>query len=325
MDRLLTIVGAPTSIGIKPYDNGAPRGLDQAPATLRRLGLVTRIGAEDAGDVLPLPYRDFIRPAERPRNEAEVVSYCRALAERVASVIGAGRFPVVLGGDCSIVLGSLLGCRRLGRGRVALAYIDGHADFATPLESRTGSVASMCLGLAVGRGDTPLARLGGDGPLVQPQDVALVGRRDEHEPWYGHDALHASAVLDLPDAAVRSTSYGQIATVVLDRMGRAGVDGFWIHLDADVLDPAVMPAVDSPEPGGPDVNELADLLAPLLRHPGALGMELTIYDPMLDPDQACGRRLVGLLESLLGGKGTAAGGAVNAMRGTLMTDRESSV
>jgi arginase len=297
MARPITIVGAPTSIGIKPYDTGAPRGLDQTPATLRRLGLVARLGAEDAGDVLPLPYRDFIRPPERPRNEAEVVSYSLALAERVEGVVGAGRFPLVLGGDCSIVLGALLGLRRTGRRTVGLAYIDGHADFATPLESRTGSVASMCLGLAVGRGDTPLARLGG-GPLVQPQDVALVGRRDEHEPWYGHEALHASAVLDLPDAAVRRTGYAQIAATVLEGISGAGVDGFWIHLDADVLDPAVMPAVDSPEPGGPDVNELADLLAPLLWHPRALGMELTIYDPMLDPDEGCGRRLVGLLEQL---------------------------
>jgi arginase len=297
MDRPVTIVGAPTSIGIKPYDNGAPRGLDRAPATLRRLGLASRIGAEDAGDVLPLPYRDFIRPAERPRNEAEVVSYCRALGERVATVIGAGRFPLVLGGDCSIVLGSLLGLRRLDGRRVGLAYIDGHADFATPLESRTGSVASMCLGLAVGRGDTPLARLS-DSPLVQPQDVALVGRRDEQEPWYGHDALHASAVLDLPDAAVRNTSYGQIAATVLERIGRAELNGFWIHLDADVLDPAVMPAVDSPEPGGPDMSQLADLLGPLVRHPRALGMELTIYDPTLDPDEICGKRIVELLVAL---------------------------
>jgi len=300
MQRQLTIIGAPTSIGIKPYDNGSARGLDQAPATLRRLRLAARIGADDAGDVLPLPYRDFIRPPAGPRNEAEVLSYSLALADRVATVIGSGRFPLVLGGDCSIVLGSLLGLRQAGRSRVGLAYIDGHADFATPLESRTGSVASMCLGLAVGRGDTPLARLGGDSPLVQPDDVALVGRRDEHEPWYGHEALHASAVLDLPDAAVRSTSYGQIAPLVLERIGRAELKGFWIHLDADVLDPAVMPAVDSPEPGGPNLRQLAELLVPLVRHPRALGLELTIYDPMLDPDETCGKRLVELLEALVG-------------------------
>src|SRR6266496_3717827 len=82
MDRPVVIVGAPTSIGIKPYDTGAPRGLDQAPATLRRLGLAARLRAEDVGDVLPLPYRDFIRPPAHPRNEAEVLSYSVALAER---------------------------------------------------------------------------------------------------------------------------------------------------------------------------------------------------------------------------------------------------
>jgi arginase len=299
MDRPIAIVGAPSSIGIKPYENGEPRALDQAPGLYRRLGLVSRLGADDQGDVTPLPYRDFVRPPGRPRNESEMVSYCQSLADRVAGLAQQARFALVLGGDCSIVLGSLLGLRRGGSGRVGLAYIDGHADFATPTESRTGSVASMCLGLAVGRSESSLARLGGQEPLVQTRDVALVGRRDEHEPWYGHDALHASAVLDLPHAAVGNNGYGKVAGPVLERIGQADLDGFWIHVDADVLDPAVMPAVDSPEPGGPDLNQLAELLGPLVSHPKALGMELTIYDPKLDPDLTCGRRLVGLLEELL--------------------------
>ena len=308
MDRPVSIVGAPINIGIKPYDSGEPRGLDRAPSVLRRLGLPARLGAHDEGDVTSLPYRDLVRPEGRPRNESEMVGFSRDLAERVSAVVGAGRFPLVLGGDCSIVLGSLLGLHRNGRTRVGLAYVDGHADFATPLESRSGSVASMCLGLAVGRGETPLSRLAGAQPLVRPEDVALVGRRDEHEPWYGHAALHASAVLDLPDRAVRETSYGETAAAVVTRLGRADLDGFWIHLDADVLDPAVMPAVDSPEPGGPDLDELAALLLPLVRHPGALGMELTIYDPVLDPDDACGQRLVSLLGTLLGSERAPVGG-----------------
>jgi arginase len=70
-------------------------------------------------------------------------------------------------------------------------------------------------------------------------------------------------------------------------------------MDADVLNPIEMPAVDSPEPGGPTVIEIVDLLAPLVRHPRALGMEVTIYDPALDPDRACAGRLVTLLETLL--------------------------
>jgi arginase family enzyme len=71
------------------------------------------------------------------------------------------------------------------------------------------------------------------------------------------------------------------------------------HLDADVINPALMAAVDSPEPGGPTIKELADLLTPLVRHPRALGLELTIYDPGLDPDRSCAARLVSLLESVL--------------------------
>jgi arginase len=303
MDRPIAIVGAPSSIGIKPYENGEPRALDQAPRVYRRLGLVSRLGADDQGDVTPLPYRDFVRPPGRTRNESEMVSYSQELAERVAGLAKQPRFVIVLGGDCSIVLGSLWGLRRAGKSRVGLAYLDGHADFATPMESRTGSVASMCLGLAVGRSESPLARLGGgDGPLARPDDVALVGRRDEHEPWYGHEALHASAVLDLPHATVGNTGYGRVADAVLERVARADLDGFWIHLDADLLDAAVMPAVDSPEPGGPDLDQLAELLRPLVNHPKALGMELTIYDPKLDPDLTCGRRLVGLLEGLLSPK-----------------------
>jgi len=302
MDREIAIVGAPSSIGIKPYENGEPRALDQAPGVYRRLGLVSRLGADDQGDVTPLPYRDFVRPPGRTRNESEMVSYSQDLADRVAGLAKQARFAIVLGGDCSIVLGSLWGLRRAGRSRVGLAYLDGHADFATPMESRTGSVASMCLGLAVGRSESPLARLDGDGPLARPDDVALVGRRDEHEPWYGHEALHASAVLDLPHATVGNTGYGRVAGTVLERVARADLDGFWIHLDADVLDAAVMPAVDSPEPGGPDLDQLAELLRPLVNHPKALGMELTIYDPKLDPDLTCGSRLVGLLEGLLSPK-----------------------
>jgi arginase len=305
MQRPITIVGAPTSIGIRPYDDGTPRGLDRAPAALRRQGVVERLGAKDAGDLVAPPYRDLVRPAGRPRNEADVEAYSRALAVRVESAIAEGSFVLVLGGDCSVVLGALLGARRAARGPVGLAYVDGHADFATPAESRTGSVASMCLGLAVGRGDGPLSRLAGPAPLVEGGDVALIGRRDAHEPWYGHAALAASGVLDLPDPAMREKGLVETGRLAAERVGREELAGFWIHVDADVLDPAVMPAVDSPEPGGPGVEELAELLAPLVSHPGALGMELTIYDPALDPGELCAGRLVGLLAAVLAGRAEA--------------------
>ena len=241
--RQVAIIGAASNIGIRPYDDRQQaRHLDRAPAALRELGLAERLGADDLGDLMAPPVRDFTRRPGRVRNEDDIVAYSRALAERVAHAMDGGRFVLVLGGDCSIVLGTLLGAA--GRaGRIGLAYIDGHADFATPDESQTGSAASMCLALAVGRGDSPLARLAGPTPLVRPEDVALIGRRDEGQA-YGHSALAASGILDIPGDVIARSDGGSIAAEALERIGRADLAGFWVHVDADVLDASVMPAVD---------------------------------------------------------------------------------
>jgi len=302
MIRPIAIVGAPSSIGIRPYDEGGMRRLDLAPGTLREQGIVTRLTARDLGDVVPPSYRDFVRPPGRPRNENDVADYSRAIARQIGVAADDGSFVLLLGGDCSIVLGGLLGARRRGGLPIGLAYIDAHADFATPEESATGSAASMCLALATGRGDTPLARLGGDAPLARPEDIVVIGRRDDAEPYYGQDALRASAILDLPQDGVRVRGTAETARAALERLTRSELGGFWIHVDADVLDPSVMPAVDSPEPNGLGLDELAELLTPLVRDKNALGLELTIYDPKLDPDRTSAARLATLLERVLGGQ-----------------------
>jgi arginase len=253
----------------------------------------------DCGDVIPPAYCDTVRPPGKPRNEEAVVSFSQALAQRVAAASANGAFLLVLGGDCSIVLGDLLGVRRACQAPIGLVYLDAHADFATPEESRSGSVASMCLALAVGRGNTPLARLSGEGPLTRAGDVVLLGRRDDAEPWYGQNALADFGILDLSDTKIRQDGFAATAQATLDRVGRPEVGGFWIHIDADVLDPAVLPAVDSPEPGGLDLDQLAGLLIPLVRNPRALGLELTIYDPALDANRNSASRLLSLLEKVL--------------------------
>jgi arginase len=323
--RHVAVVGAPSSIGLRPHhETGTPQEVNRAPETLRDLRVVERLDATDLGDVLPPPYEDFERPPGKARNEAGVASYSRSLADRVAACLDDDRFPVVIGGDCSIVLGCLFGASRAGRDtgragretgsdriRIGLVYVDGHADFASPEESMTGSVASMALALAVGRGDTQLARLAGPATLVRGEDVALIGRRDQGL-WYGHDALAVSGILDLPwaaispdGAAVPPTALADTASTVLARVAARDVSGFWILVDADVLSPEVMPAVGSPEPGGPDIDELAALLAPLVDHPKALGMALTLYDPSLDSDRSSAARLVELLAKSLGGRHAA--------------------
>jgi arginase len=293
------IIGAPSSIGLRPdHRTGEPQQVDQAPSTLRSVGIVDRLRASDRGDVVPPSYRDFERPPGRPRNEMGVVEYSHSLGRAIGEGIGEQRFLVVLGGDCSIVLGCLVGPRHASL-RVGLAYVDAHADFATPEESETGSAASMALALAVGHGDSALARLFGSSPLVQSSDVALVGRRDFDQPSYGHAALGRSGILDLPGEALNPSAIRATASAVLERVARADLGGFWIHVDCDVLNPDVMPATGALEPGGPTGEEFGTFLNALANHPKALGLALTLYDPSLDIDGASARLLVELLAAAL--------------------------
>ena len=299
MNRPIVIVGAPSSIGIRPYDDGTQRRLDLAPGVLRREG-VAAIADRDAGDVVPGTYRDFVRPRTGVRNTTEVAAYSHELAQRVAAAASDGAFVVLLGGDCSIILGALLGVRQAGHPSPGVAYVDAHTDFHTPEESGTGSAASMCLALAVGRGDSPLARLGGESPLARGSDTVILARRDQRDGG-GSDAavLREFDVLDVPHETVRSRGAAEAAQLALARLARTDSGGFWIHVDADVIDPAFVPAVDSPEPGGLSLEELSDLLTPLVRHPKALGLEVTIYDPLLDTDGSSGTRLAQLLGQVL--------------------------
>lgn len=297
MNRALSLLGAPSNLGLKPYPDGRARGVIRAPRVLREQGLVERLGARDLGDVEAPAYADFERPPGGTRNEPQIAEHARALAARVSEATRDGDFLLILGGDCSILLGTLLGLRE--RGRCGLAFVDAHCDFALPSISATGGAAGMDLALAVGRGGI-LARLGGETPLLREEDAVVLARKDEaDEPFYGPDSLRKSAVRDIPWERVRREGGGAAAAAALETLARPELDGFWIHVDADVLDPEVMPAVDSPEPGGPGIDELAALLAPLARHPRALGLQLTVYDPEQDPDRVCAARLVDLFEKVL--------------------------
>jgi arginase len=296
----IAVIGAPSAIGIRPYDDGSPRRLDLAPDALRALGLAERIGAVDLGNVDPPgPYRDRIRPRSGVRNENDVAIYSRALANKVAATAERS-FVLLLGGDCSILLGGLLGLRQSGRRRVGLVYIDAHSDFATLQESPSGSACSMNLALAVARFTTGLAKLDPDGPLVRPSDVAHVGSRDEDQA-YGNAWLAPMGVLNLSSQTISRIGIEEVALRALARVA-AAEGGFWIALDVDVLQPVLMPAVDSPIAGGLDFDQLGALLRILLQHPAALGLQVTIYDPTLDPDGKAGSALVDMLEQAFAGR-----------------------
>lgn len=290
---LYAVIEAPSNLGLKPT------GVEGLAAALLDLGLDGRIGADRRGRVPAPPYDPARDPDTGLLNGPGIRAYARALSDAVGASLDAGRFPVVLGGDCSVLLGGLLALRRRRpqQGRYGLLFLDGHADFYTPAAEPNGEVASMELALATGRGPALLADLEGLGPLVQAEDVAALGVRDADEAReHGSPDLAQTAALVADLAHVRRVGIGAAVGAALDRLRANRVAGAWLHLDADVLDDAVMPAVDYRQPSGLSPDELADALRLAVRSGLLAGMTVTIYNPALDtPDRAAGRVLADVL------------------------------
>ncbi|MEY9864274.1 arginase [Catenulispora sp. GAS73] len=227
---------------------------------------------------------------------AHIADYSRQLARRLDPHLKSGDSIVVLGGDCSILLGAALALRR--RGRYGLAAIDG-LDFRHPDNSEAvGAAAGEDLALVTGRGQDDLTDMDGLRPYFRHADVWALGPRPEDESLAEVTGLGIQ-VATAPEIA---RDPGATGARVLDHLSGRELDGFWVHLDADVLDPSVMPAVDSPEPGGLSAEELVALLRPLLAAPQCAGLQVTIYDPDLDPDGQAAAVLAGILISAFAGQ-----------------------
>jgi arginase len=177
MAKPRTVLDAPSNLGLAPPAPGVEPGTRRMPDVLRWNGLRARLGARDAGRVDAPAYGTQVHPSGI-RNAEAIAAYSRALASTVESIVLRGELAVVLGGDCSILLGDLLGARR-HVGRLGLVFLDGHSDFVTPERSGTHGAAGMDLALAVGHGPELLSRLAPDGPLVDVGSVVHLGLREE--------------------------------------------------------------------------------------------------------------------------------------------------
>ncbi|MGW0533200.1 arginase family protein [Streptomyces sp. NPDC003032] len=290
--RNIVVVDAPSNLGLRPPAPGTVPGCHKLAGAMRERGVLRRLGAFEGGVVVPPRYdRGDWQEGDGVFNAAAIASYTVKLADRVEHHVRAGDFLVVLGGDCSIQLGAALALRRVGR--YAIAAVDGSADFRHPGNSdHIGAAGGEELALATGRGQDDLTDIEGLKPYVRDEDVRLFGMRDEDEDRAEFTALKISHATV---GEIREWGADDIARAVTQTLEVPVLDGFWVHLDADVLDPSVMPAVDSPDPGGLLPDELLALLRPLVNSPRCAGLNLTIYDPDLDPDGTAGDLLADLL------------------------------
>ena len=293
MPSQFTIIDAPSILGLRPT------GVEYLPEALKAAGLMERLNADYSGRVSSLPYNSERDKITLLLNPDSIKTFSLHLADRVASVIRNMRYPIVLGGDCSIVIGNLLALRRLGR--YGLFFIDGHADFYQPEASLTGEVADMDLAIVSGRGPDVLTDINNFKPLVRDQDIVLFGYRDrEQAASFGSQDVRNTDINSFDLTYVKELGITNAASEAVEKLLQQNeLLGFWIHIDADVLDDSIMPAVDYRLNGGLSFCELSELLKIIFASGRSVGMDVTIFNPNFDSDGSIAHRFVSsLLEGL---------------------------
>lgn len=286
---MIAVVAAPTNLGLRPPVSGGVPGASKAPEALRQAGLNRRLiesGAREAGTVLPGRYvAEPDLPPGRLRNQEAIVEHAVRLAATIEEVQDHGLAPLVIGGDCSVLIATGLAMAR--RGRHGLVHVDGHTDFRHPGNSDScASLTGEDLAAAVGLHWPSVADIEHRGPYFAPEDVVHAGcRDDDHLPEVRRILAGVMTTSELQDAGA-SVAADRIRDVVT----RPGMRGFWLHVDVDVLDPVHLLAVDSPSPGG---------LSP------AAGAQVTVFDPDLDPSGTYARLVTDVVVDGLGGLGSA--------------------
>jgi arginase len=283
--RELAVLDAPID------SSGEGRGEEHAPAALREAGLVERLGARDAGEA-DARIRDARRDPETGVIGADDIRRgWAAVASGVRSVLDSGELPLVIGGDCTLLLG-VFEAVPAGTG---LWFVDGHADFYDGNTSPTGEAADMDLAILTGHG--PAGLLDG-GPRLDPDAVVLLGHRPDE---LSSDVAEENARLDPAIHAVTAPEVRTAgpAAVGKEAAGRLADRPAWLHLDLDVLDEAALPAVTYPQPLGLRWDELVALARPLAGAPNLIGVSVADYNPDRDGDGTHARAIVEALEDLL--------------------------
>ncbi|OCJ03041.1 arginase [Rhizobium sp. AC44/96] len=295
--RPVTLIGAPLEEG------SGRRGAAMGPAALRIAGVdrtLVDLGYDvaDAGDVQVVPARDLPN-LPKAHNLRTVGAFARALEAGVYEIAAAGRFPIILGGDHSLSMGSVSGMARHAarQGRpLFVLWLDAHSDFNTPATSPSGNIHGMPVAFFCGQAEIAEV-LPKDRPLVDPRNVFQVGIRSVDAPERELIKEHGVNVFDM-----RSIDEQGVAAIMRDILGTVSAANGLLHvsLDVDFLDPEIAPGVGTTVPGGATFRE-AHLIMEMLCDSGLVSsLDLVELNPFLDDRGKSARILVELTASLFG-------------------------
>jgi arginase len=297
MIQNLHIIAAPSILGLKPT------GVENLAASLLSHGLNEKLNATNP--VVHLETYNQMYSAQRSRpdailNEEKLVEFSHAVFQTSFAQFEAGKFPLILGGDCSIIIGAMAALK--SQGNYGLIFMDAHADFYLPHESITGEAADMDLALVTGRGPDSLTNIHDLKPYVQQQHVFHIGQRDGEEvKKYHSQNIQDTAINCFDYKLFEKEKIENISDKIIREANVLKLDGYWIHFDTDVISDDENPAVDYRLPGGLTFYQCESLLTSFLKYVKIAGMTVTIFNPQLDSTGTISKRITACISKAFSG------------------------
>jgi len=298
--KKINIFEFPSNLGLKKTEFEIEPGVKLLPSWLRKNQFHELINPEQIFSLRPPDYSMDLDEESGVRNAEKIISYSIEQAELLSKHIKQDSFQIIIGGDCSILIGNAIALKQ--KGEYGLFFLDGHTDYILPEISQSGGAAGMDLAIVTGYGHQKLINILNLKPYFKENSVWCVGNREYNsniiKPILDSDITY----FDLN--TLRKTGIENCIVQFLKMVYENELDGFFIHLDVDVLNDNIMPAVDSREKDGLNYPEFNNLLSRLLSSPKAIGIEITILDPNLDKEGKYTTEFVSNFVKVIGKKPT---------------------
>ncbi|HWK22694.1 MAG TPA: arginase [Ureibacillus sp.] len=297
-NKEISIIGAPSDYGQQR------RGVDMGPSAIRYADVAERLESlgyniKDEGDILVKREDSITELGTNLKNLKEVVKVCTQLSNKVKEVINQGRFPLVLGGDHSIAIGTIAGLAT-HYNNLGVIWYDAHADLNTPETSPSGNIHGMPLAVCIGLGDERLVKIGGLSAKIKPENIIIIGARsvDPGE----RELIKKNGIRVYTMHEIDRMGMTRVIEDTIAYLKERQVDGVHLSLDLDGLDPLYTPGVGTPVPGGITYRESHLAMEMLEEEEIITSAEFVEVNPILDERNRTADVAVALMGSLLGEK-----------------------
>jgi arginase len=281
MKKEINLFEFPFNLGLTKKEHEIEPGVKKLPEWLRKFGFHEKIAPKNIFRLASPRYTMNFDKETGVKNPDQIIEYAKKQSELILKNSNNNTFNIILGGDCSILIGTAVALKQMGN--FGLFYLDGHTDYIPPKLSPSGGVAGMDLAIVSGLGHEKLTNINNQKPYFLEENIFCIGNAETDDEEYVEQIINSKIhYFDLYQ--LRKNGFRKTSEDFLSLINEKNLDGFFIHFDVDVLNDNIMPCVDSRMEDGIDYDNLKEILQPLIHNEKCFGIEITILDPDYDPN-----------------------------------------